>query len=72
MSKIQTGLALLLGAIVNLALAWHMIQAALIADRFNLAAAQTYLEGLTPLYAAVPLAGLALWLIAPNLSASSK
>lgn len=66
MTKIQSILALVFGAIVNLSLGWHFWQAALIADKLGISAAQGYLDGLAPLYLAVPLAGLALWLAPPD------
>jgi len=72
MTKIQSILALVFGAVVNLSLVWHFFHATLIADKLGTSAAQSYLDGLTPLYLAVPLAGLALWLAPPDRAFSKQ
>ena len=72
MTKIQSILALVFGAIVNISLGWHLLQAGLIADKLGIKAAQGYLDGLTPLYLPLPLAGLALWLAPPDRAFSGQ
>lgn len=62
MTKLHSILALVFCGIVNFSLIWHMSQAMIVADMFGTTAAQSYLQGLIPLYIAVPLAGLVFWL----------